>query len=235
MQKNVILAIAVIASLAVGAGGVYVFTYSQVKTLTNENVDLKTQIDYLLSQVFVLSSENDRLQSQVDLLSSEHSTAQNQTSSLDAEKARLQEQLSSLASEYDSLEARYGLLAETVDAMHSGNYTRVVNYNLSAGAELTEFFVLDEFGIVWESVIDFSGTTMSVTNYYWYNGTRNYVTSYSRSISTNNGDGPLEELYGKIKLDVALDYRDANRIHLAYITSTQFLDVRMSGNIFFDM
>ena len=40
MQKNVILIIAIIASIAIGGGGVYAFTFSRVTALTNEKANL---------------------------------------------------------------------------------------------------------------------------------------------------------------------------------------------------
>ena len=208
MQKNTILIIAVIVSLAIGAGGTYAITYNQAVALTSEKADL-------LTQVAILSSDKTKLQNRVNSLTEDKATLENQTSTLYIENSNLQTQITSLSTENAALDNRYHLLVEILDEMHSSNWTRIVTYNIAAGTQESESFVLDRYGLVWETVIDFTGTSMSVTYYYWYKGMRYYVTTFSRSLSTINENGPYDNLYGEIQLDIAIDYRNPNRIYLS--------------------
>jgi cell division protein FtsB len=233
MQNNVILVIAVIVSLAIGGGGAYAINYFQVTTLTNEKAGLQTQIA-------VLSSEKTQLQTQVASLTNEKTALQTQTATLTAEKTILQSQVNTINSEYTSLANRYDLLADSIDAIHSSNWTRTATYNITAGTLKTQYFSLDKYGIIWETVIDFSGTSVNVVYYYWYNGLRNFVTNSRQSLITENDPnmpyyGPQNYLYGTINLSISIDYRIENRIWINYLTITQFPQVRMSGNISIDV
>lgn len=227
MHKNTILVIAVITSLTIGAGGAYAITYNQAVTLTNEKAEL-------LTQLATWSSEKTQLQNQVNSLTEDKKTLQNLTSTLKTEKINLQSQVSSLTSENAALEDRYHLMVEVLDEMHSSNWTRIDSYNIAVGTQESMSFILDRYSLLWETVVDFPGNSMSMTYYYWYKGMRYYVTTFSRSLSTVD-EGPHDYLYGEIQLDLAIDYRNPNRIYLSYYTSTQFPEVSTSGNMFIDI
>jgi cell division protein FtsB len=229
MEKNVILAIAVVVSLAIGGVGGYLFTSSQVTRLINEKADW-------LSRVASLSSDKNQLQNQVASLTEEKTTLETQITTLDTEKTSLQTQVNSLTSENTDLTDRYNLLAETIDAIHSSGWILEDSYNITAGTLMNQTFVLDNYGIVWDTVLDFTGTTLRVSHYYWYEGIRHYVTSFSRSLLTNSTGfpyhGPQDYLYGTTKIDISLDYRNTNRLWIGYNTRTQFPDITISGNSF---
>ena len=189
-----------------------------------------------------LSSERNQLQNQVASLADEKTTLQTQISTLNDEKNDLQTQVSNLTSENANLSNSLGLLAETVDAMHSNEWMQKISYNITAGTVVTKSFVLDRYGIVWDTVVDFSGTSVRVSYYYWYKGIRHYVISSSRSFTINNNPdvtyyGPQDYLYGTIKIDISPDWKQNayNRIWIGYATLTQFPDVRMSGNMYIEV
>ncbi len=230
MPNNVVLVIAVIVSLAIGAGGAYVYTSGQVTKLAKENDYFQKQNDYLLNQVTTLSSEKNQLQNQINSLTEERTTFLTQISTLNDEKKNLQTQVNSLTSEKTDLVNSIDLLAETIDAMHSGEYVQRINYNITAGTVLTQFFVLDKYGIIWETVVDFTGTSARTVYYYWYKGIRHYVISYRSSL----GDY-YEYLYGIIQLDISPDWKGGNQIWMGYNTRTQFPNVSMGGNMFVDI
>jgi cell division protein FtsB len=237
MQNNLILVIAVIVSLALGGGGAYVILSSQVTTLTNEKAVLQTQNDYLLIRVEDLTYDKNQLQNQIYSLTDEKMTLQTQISTLNNEKTSLQTQINSLTSNNTALANTIDSLAATIDAMHSSGLTQTATYNISAGTEKTQSFILDQFGIVWDTVVDFSGTSVNVRYYYWYQGERYYVISYSGSLTRKNDPdipyyGPQDYLYGTIKLEISPDWKDSRNIWINYLTITQFPQIRMGGNMF---
>ena len=227
MPNNVILVTAVIVSLAIGAGGAYIYTSSEVTKLAKENDYFQKQNDYLLNQVTTLSSEKNQLQNQVNSLTEERTTFLTQISSLSDENKHLLTQVSTLTSENTDLVTSIDLLAETIDAMHSGEYVQRINYNITAGTVLTQYFVLDKYGIIWETVVDFTGTSARAVYYYWYEGVRHYVISYRSTL----GDY-YEYLYETIQLDISPDWKGGSQIWMGYNTRTQFPNVSMSGNMF---
>ena len=232
MRNNIILVIAIIASIAISGGGVYTFTLSRITALTNEKANL-------LKTVVPLTSERNQLQNQVTSLTDEKTTLQTQITTLNAEQTSLQTQVNSLTLENTDLVARYDLLAETIDARHSSNWTQTVTYNITAGAMMNQSYILDKYGIVWDTEIDFNGISVSVRNYFWYKGIRHYVSSYSNSLIRNASDityyGPQDYIYGTIKVDISIDYRVTNRIWIGYHTRTQFPEVYLSGAVYVDI
>ena len=131
-------------------------------------------------------------------------------------------------------------ISQTLDAMHSDDFEQTVEYNTSAGTELTKYFILDRYGIIWETTIDFSGTSIRVAYYYWYKGVRNYVISFSRGLTTKNRPdityyGPQDFLYGTISLDITPDWKGGSQLWIGYYTRTQFEEVRWSGNMYVDI
>jgi outer membrane murein-binding lipoprotein Lpp len=233
MQNNVIIVIAVIVSLAIGGGGAYAITYNYITAITNEKTELQTQVAHL-------TSEKNQLQNKITSLTDEKTTLQTQTSTLNAEKTSLQTQVNSLTSENADLDTRYYTLAETIDAMHSSNWTQTINFNITAGKEMNQSFILDKYGIIWETVVDFSGTSLSLRYHYWYKGIRHYVTSFSKSLTTkDNPDityyGPQDHLSITITIDISIDYRNADRIWVSYATLTQFPEVRTNGSTNIDL
>ncbi|MHA2304981.1 MAG: hypothetical protein ACXACU_06260 [Candidatus Hodarchaeales archaeon] len=130
-------------------------------------------------------------------------------------------------------------MAETIDAMHSSEWVQKASYNISAGTLMNQTFVLDKYGIVWETIVDFTGSSVRSTYYYWYNGTRNFVISFARSLLTNSSDGtylgPQDYLYGTIKIDISPDWKGGNRIWIGYSTRTQLPGVSMGGNMYVDV
>lgn len=239
MQNNVILVIAVIVSLALGGGGAYIITSGQITTLTNEKTALQVNINTLQTQVTALSSEKNQLQNQVNSITTEKTTLQNQVSTLNAEKTNLQTQVGTLSSENTDLTTKYDSLVTTIDAMHSSNWTQSVSYNITAGTVKTQSFLLDKYGIVWDAVVDFSGTYVSMGHYYWYKGERFFVGSSGMSLTSVQDFrptwGPQDFLYGTIKLDVSKDTHSSSRIWVSCTILTQLSDISRGGSAYFDI
>lgn len=227
MQNKVLIVIAAIISLVIGAGGAYVYASSQVTKLTNEKNYFKEQNDYLLNQVATLSSEKTKLITQVNSLTENETTLLTRIYTLHDEKKNLQTQVSSLTSEMTALNNSIDILAETIGAMHSSDYVQKASYNITAGTVHTQFFVIDKYGLVWETVVDFTGSSVRTVYYYWYKGVRHYVISYRGSLG-----GSYDYLYGMIQLDISPDWKGGNQIWMGYNVRTQFPNISLSGNMF---
>ena len=239
MQNNVILVIAVIIGLAVGGGGVYTYTTNQISTLQTNINSLQTQVDSLYSemtqlesQITTVTSENTQLKTQISTLEDEKTSLHTQIDDLSSENIELSSQNIELAIKYNSLLA-------TIDAMNSSDWTQSVSYNISAGSPYTQTFVLDKYGIIWEAGIDFSGTYVSMSHYYWYDGERFFVGSSGYSLTSVQDfrptHGPQDYLYGTITLEVSKDSRSDNRIWASCSTLTQFSEIGRGGSAFFDL
>ena len=233
MQRNSTLVIAVIISLVVGSGGAYLFTSNQLTVLTKEKAEL-------LVQIATVTSENNQLQNRVGSLSEDKTSLESQVSSINNDKTNLQSEIDSLTTENLYLTNSIEYIAETIDAMHSDKFEQGVEYNITAGTELTKYFIIDRYGIVWETVIDFSGTSVRVTYFYWYHGIRNYVIGFSSGLTyRNNPDltylGPQEYISGTISIDITPDWKGGTQLWIGYYTNTQFEQVRWSGNMYIDV
>ena len=172
-----LLVIVAVIGLVIGGGGAYAVTSGQATTLTNEITNLQTQVT-------ALTTEKNQLQTQLTSLSTEFRSMQTQVSSFNAEKTNLQTQVETLTSEKEEIENAYNSFLETIDAMHSSDWTQSVSYNITAGTVKTQSFMLDKYGIIWEAVVDFSGTYVSMGHYYWYKGERFFVGSSGMSLTS---------------------------------------------------
>lgn len=120
------------------------------------------------------------------------------------------------------------------------DFSQTIEFNFSAGTSKTWEFLIPEYGIVWETMLDFSGNRIC-TKMAWRRGEERYIVGSSGESLTYKGSedivyyGYQEYLWGSVTVDYYLRERDLKGVYVTCTITTNLPTISGGWGAFIDI